>query len=424
MSIFCKGYKMLDKVLEIEKGNNFIQYIIKRIKTQNYRGIHLSQHNRYDFDYVKNIISVIYNEVKNEFFEIPRGDYSEKSGAKKDYNPNDYPIFKKIVNTIKKITNKGTYNSIKKNFFVDFDRAGILERYDKNFKRINSKRSIFYCKLTDKAIQFIQEKDILKQHRIFTDFLDNLFEGLLSDFTNLLYNSNYKNDTISLYEFAFIISDTELSNEEKIKLLDSFRELKRYQKEQLIELIKQYSNLTKNKNKIDKRDFHNWLNETQQIFSLIKQTSYFQLDKNNNLSLNTSNIGIFSPNVIQRSETPKKEYFQLHKINKDKNFELHHIVAISKARNKTEVEMLDNVYNLLYIEKNLHKKITKNKNKHNYLVIDKNIILCDFKENKIIAPLKFIKFNLQLKNKVENYNKVLLKEIFEFDKQLDCNKVE
>jgi hypothetical protein len=156
MSIFCKGYKMLDKVLEIEKGNNFIQYIIKRIKTQNYRGIHLSQHNRYDFDYVKNIISVIYNEVKNECFEIPRGDYSEKSGAKKDYNPNDYPIFKKIVNTIKKITN----------------------------------------------------------------------------------------------------------------------------------------------------------------------------------------IGIFSPNVIQRSETPKKEYFQLHKINKDKNFELHHIVAISKARNKTEVEIL------------------------------------------------------------------------------------
>ena len=81
MSIFCKGYKMLDKVLEIEKGNNFIQYIIKRIKTQNYRGIHLSQHNRYDFDYVKNIICVIYNEVKNEFFEIPRGVYSEKSGA-------------------------------------------------------------------------------------------------------------------------------------------------------------------------------------------------------------------------------------------------------------------------------------------------------------------------------------------------------
>jgi hypothetical protein len=35
-----------------------------------------------------------------------------------------------------------------------------------------------------------------------------------------------------------------------------------------------------------------------------------------------------------------------------------------------------------------------------------------------------IKSSSKLKNKVENYNKVLLKEIFEFDKQLDCNKVE
>jgi hypothetical protein len=59
------------------------------------------------------------------------------------------------------------------------------------------------------------------------------------------------------------------------------------------------------------------------------------------------------------------------------------MVAISKAKNKQEVDSLDNVCNLFYLYRDKHSEITRNKNTHVYLSINKAMVkFCDF--NQII----------------------------------------
>jgi hypothetical protein len=96
--------------------------------------------------------------------------------------------------------------------------------------------------------------------------------------------------------------------------------------------------------------------------------------------------GIFSVENRKRSSKPKQKYFDIHKKSKQTGFELHHIVAISKARNKKEVGLLDDVYNLIYLHKDKHLEITKKNNANVYLSIDEaRAIFCNFDSDKIQA---------------------------------------
>ncbi len=420
----------LKSILNIDNNNNFLKYIVKRIKNKNYRGLHISQHNRYDLDYVETIISTIYRLSKENYFEIPRGDYSEREGAAKKYNPNDYPIFKQIVRKVKELEGRGTYNSIKKNFFVDFHRMGIIKRFDKDYNETNShgRQVVFYGKLTDKAVKLIQSKSRFEKHRLFTDFLDNLFQEHLSDLADLIYNSDYKETQLSVYEFMFILSDLQLSNDQKIKLLNSYNGLKQYQKENLIKLLQEYANPDNfTGDKTEKRDFHNWINESQQLLSLMKQTSYFQVDSDNKyFSLNIGSLGIYTEQVIKRSQSIKSEYFTLHNIKKQNDFELHHIIPISRARNKKEVEELDNVNNLIYLHKEKHREITNNKNKNVYLCINQIISeFYDFETNSIKAKNEsesLYSKDIKLLKRLVKHNRQLLKKIYEFEKEIECTE--
>jgi len=421
--------EILKSILEIEKGNVFLKYIVERIQSENYRGLHISQHNRYDLDYTETIVNTVYKLTKDDFFEIPRGDYSEREETK-DYDIKDFPVFKKIVDKIKELTGKGTYNSIKKNFFVDFHRMGIINRYDKNKVETNpyKRQIVHYAKLSDKAIKLVQAKTLFEKYRIFTDFIDTLFQSHLSNLADLIYNSDYKETQISIYEFMFILSDENLSNDEKINLLNAYNSLKTYQKDKLIELLKEYANPDNFfGDKTEKRDFHNWINEAQQIFSLMKQTSYFQVDKDNTyFTLNIGSLGIFSEKVIKRSSSVKDKYFEIHKIDKKDNFELHHIIPISKARNEKEVEELDNVDNLIYLEKNKHLEITRKRNKNVYLEINpEKSAFCDFEKDIIMANNKIESLYSEEKRilkRMDNHNKKMLKKIYEFDKKIDCTE--
>ena len=421
---------ILKSILKIEKGNKFLKYIVDRIQQENYRGLHISQHNRYDLDYVESIISSIHKITNGNYFEIPRGDYSERTGGVRKYKIKDYPEFKEIVDSVKKLEGRGTYNSIKKNFFVDFHRMGIIERYDKNKMLVNpyKRTPIFFAKLTNKSYKFLNAKNIFEKYRIFTDFLDTLFQEHLSNLADLIYNSDYKESQISVYEFMFILSDTELSNNEKIELLNSYNELKNHQKEKLIELLKKYADPDNfSGDKTQKRDFHNWINEAQQILSLMKQTSYFQVDKDHSyFTLNIGSVGIFSEQVIKRSARVKNEYFKIHSIEKQKDFELHHIIPISRARNKKEVDELDNVDNLIYLHKTVHSKITNNKNKNLYLYINELVAnFCDFEANQICSTNgsdSLYSEEKKIIKKMDKHNKLMIKKIYEFENKINCTE--
>ncbi len=418
--------KKLQPILDIDNSNNFLKYIVGRLQKNDYRGVHISQHNRYDLEFVISVLRAIKNEVGDALFEIPRGDYSERENVRK-YNIDNYQDFKKITDEVYSSTGRTTYNSIKKNFFVDFHRMGLITRYDKNKTPSNPyKRTIIhYVSLTDETSRLLNSNNIIEKHRIFTDVLDkNLFNSYLSNLVDLIFNSQYKGDVISIHEFMFIFTDTELNN--PIELLNKYRELKQHQKDKLLNLIQEYANPDNfSGDKTQKRDFHNWINETQQMFMLLKQTSYFQIDENNqNIALNIGNYGIFSIENIKRSDKPKQEYFKLHKQKKQNDFELHHIVAISKSRNKEEVAMLDNVHNLIYLHKNKHLEITKKKNIHVYLSINPTIAkFCDFDSTKIQANNginSLYSTNNTVLQKLEYHNKKAIKAIYEFNQKIQC----
>ncbi len=244
---------------------------------------------------------------------------------------------------------------------------------------------------------------------------------------DLIYNSDYKETQISIYEFMFILSDTDISNYEKIKLLNSYNSLKQHQKDKFLNLLKKYANPDNFVgDKTTKRDFHNWINEAQQLFSLMKQTSYFQVDVDNSyFTLNIGNTGIYSKIVISRSARVKNEYFKIHNIHKKQDYELHHIIPISKARNKEEVKELDNVINLIYLHKDKHSEITRNKNKNVYIEINENIaFFCALYEKNVISTKNgrdsIYSKNKKIINKINMHNKKLLLKIFEFDVKMNC----
>lgn len=407
--------EMLKNIIAIKPGNLFLEYIVERIQDDDYRGIHISQHNRYDLERLTHILNGIHEVVGNKQFRVPLGDDEgvRESGCGEYY---------RIVEAVNRRAGIGTINSLKKNFFVDFERMGLLYRFNKKGELIgNGKRSpVFSAQLTNAAISLITSASIVERHKIFTDALDRLFANELTHIAETLYYSNYKNDPVGIWEFMLILSDDRPQyRNEKIKLIDSYRELKLWQQRKAIELIKKYCN-PKNfpGNKTTQRDFGNWKNETQQIFTLLKNTVYFDITKSS-LRLNTGTYGIFSETQIKRrSLGAKHEYFVKHQIKKKiPTFELDHVVPFSSARNKVEFGLVDNWQNLVYLRNDKHEQKTKNRDRNIVLTAtEKEIHLDDFdRKNRISARNgASAVYAGKLSANMQKYNREILKAIFEY----------
>ena len=52
--------QILQEILCIKSNNTFLQYIVDRVQRDDYRGIQISQHNRYDLDTVVVMLKKIY----------------------------------------------------------------------------------------------------------------------------------------------------------------------------------------------------------------------------------------------------------------------------------------------------------------------------------------------------------------------------
>ena len=66
--------EILKNIRAIKPGNLFLEYIVERIQDDDYRGIHISQHNRYDLERLTHILSGAYEVVSNRQFRVPLGD--------------------------------------------------------------------------------------------------------------------------------------------------------------------------------------------------------------------------------------------------------------------------------------------------------------------------------------------------------------
>lgn len=411
-----KTDKILEEIIAIEPDNLFLQYIVKRIQDDDYRGLHISQHNRYDLERLTNILSGIYDIVANNVFRVPLGDDTgrRESGCDQYYE---------IVNSVNRKANIGTINSLKKNFFVDFQQMGLLDRFDKkrNSIPLDKRGHVYYACLTERGIRLVVSTSITEKYKIFTDSLDALFANEITSIAETLYYSKYKDDAIGILEFMLVLSDDRsgITPEVKINLIDSFRILKRWQQDKAIALIKQYCNP---RNFVEKkamqRDFGNWKNESQQIFTLLKNTVYFDVTQSS-LRLNTGKYGIFAAvQVRQRSLGSKHEYFKKHCVKKIKTFELHHVIPFSTARNKVEFKLIDDWKNLIYLMQNKHAEITRHGDKNIIMyATKKDIYFDDFDNNRIAAQnKKDVVYNGELSMAMQKYNRAILKEIFAYTK--------
>lgn len=397
---------ILKEILSIDENNLFLKYIVERIKRDDYRGWHASQHNRLDLEVIQSLMQAIYDVVGRGEFAIPPGDLKDYPSEEAAYK--NFPDYKAIVYRVAPKISKGGFNSVKKNFFPDMDRMGFLRR--KN-KRIGE--------LTQNGINLINDGSIFGRYKKFTDAIDKLLGSNASNLAETIHRSEYAHEAISIYEFMFIFSDTDGSMN-KIEILDSYRSLNNFKQRKVRDLIKEYANPRNFEgNKTQKRDFNNWKNQAQQIFKLLKATVYFEVKGNDCFRLKGGDVGFFE-NTVKRSVIPKKEYFQFHNVGKRNGFELHHIIPISHARNRKDARIIDNYLNLIYLGRGSHEEITRAGNKH--VILNMTPAEATFSGFDEINPLRtknevdalYTRDQKKI-DKVVKHNAGLLRSIYDFE---------
>ena len=180
-----------------------------------------------------------------------------------------------------------------------------------------------------------------------------------------------------------------------------------------MEKIKAYCNPSNfSGDKTHKRDFYNWINETQQILTLLAQMAYFEWNrKEQRLYIRVGRESVYTNNVkLKRSLVQKQHYFTQHNVAKTKGFELHHVVPLCFAKTRNEFLILDDWQNLVYIDVYSHAQITQNNNANVRLSFDENdAIFTDFNDNSVCCKNNTnIKYNLSKQEIMFDYNQKLL----------------
>lgn len=403
---------LFNRLTSIDPSKECLKFLTKRILSNNYRGIHMSQHNRYNIDTIATLLKEMYDLIGVNTMRIRTTDLS-----KRPYNTPEEYIYAHYVDRIIGKTERGTQDSVRKTLFVDLHRMGLLNRYDKNNEPIHpyERKTVYNVGLSDMGVEFINSiDDVFLKNVIYTKAIDILTNGFANDLLDIVSI----NGRISIYEFMLFISyincTSEYDNhtytkEETVQYLLEFRKLSYYQKQAVIDIVEDYCTPSRfTGDKTNKRDFQNWKNETQQIFMLMGQTVFYE-ERNGELNIRIGDTGLFEDeSKLQRSLTQKNEYFKNHKVKKEIGFELHHIIPLLSARNRVEFQMLDVWENMIYIDGYTHSKISHTHNKNTELnFIEENVILRDVA--KIVDDVFCINkinviYDVTKQSKMKNYN--------------------
>ncbi|TPH94680.1 restriction endonuclease subunit R [Helicobacter pylori] len=413
--------KILLEITQLDPSKECLKFLANRIKSSDYRGLHLSQHNRYDQNKIKTIIQAIFNEVGEDLLQIRTTDMSKRPS-----NIIGEEVYAKVVDNICKSEmpqnnlgkkNQVTQDSLRKNLFVDMHRMGLIERYNKNKEPTNPyiQSNIKYISLTPLAIEFLNAQDLLRKNFCYTQALENLLKGFGAECREVMIE--LENHYLDIEEMMFFVTFLNIENftrSEIIEYVREYRSLSRIQKEKLKELVQDYCNPNHfNGNKLDKRDYHNWKNQAQQIFSLLEQSVFFETNKERLILKTLNEENKQNDKKLKRSIKEKALYFEKHGVKKEKGFELHHIVPLCLARSIEEFDLLDKWENLIYIDAFNHAKISQTQNKHICLYFENcDVILSkglkEEQESLYFTYIENVLYKLDLQNVMLKYNKDLL----------------
>ena len=298
---------------------------------------------------------------------------------------------------------------------------GFLDRYDKKGKKIaenETRRGVYSVGLSTLGIKFAQAT-AFEKIKLFTDGIDVLTKNTASELVEILYLNDFGIDSIDILEYMYILSDDRknIYLNDKLDLLIEYRKLSDFEKSKVDQLLKDFCNPSNRKNYSNKvllRDYSNWKNESQQIFGLLANSTYFKVE-NNKLILNTGNYGLFDEHIV-RGEKAKAEYFKYHLMPKTKGYQLHHIVPFSKAQNKSDAVTIDDFRNLIYLKDEKHLEFTV-MGKENVIMKhkenDPNVIFLNFEDSFIMVDVTkdaLVATNMLLE--IKKYNEMLLRKFY------------
>lgn len=399
---------MIRELLNIDPSKKCFSFLVERVLSDNYRGLQISQHNRYTFEQVVGMLDIMYNLVGNERMKIRTTDLS-----KRPTNTPDEYLYAKYTTLVNNKYGKSTQDSIRKNLFVDFHRMGLIFRFGSDGTKNSpyERKAVSSVSLTPLAIDLIsKEKNMTEKYMIFSRAIDNLLLGLATDFFDILAELDYLTLTEYTFFVSFIRQDLNgrlIEIDEIIDYVKEFRSLSRFQKQRAETLVKEYCNPRNFAgNKLNKRDYHNWINETMQVFMLLNMTAYYTYNivaQRIEFMVNENYVFTSQEDVrkLKRSISEKHRYFREHNVSKELGFELHHVVPLLWARNTTEFFLLDKWDNMLYIDAKIHAIITHSGNKHVKMEFKRenyNIVLMDSMNDKIeLVDIKNVRYNYDLK---------------------------
>lgn len=380
---------ILQEISQIDPSKECLKFLAKRLQSKDYRGIQISQHNRYTKKEILVILQEIYALVGSNLMQIRTTDLSTRP-----QNVGGEELYAQLTHNISLKLSRCTQDSLRKNIFVDMHRMGLISRFNAKKQELSpfANGTKKFISLTKLGLALLQEKSLFTQNLLFTRALETLLNGFGEELLNIVLelNSNYISEEEMVFFVSFLnqrLENSIFSRSVIVEFIKEYRALSKFQQKMLTEKVQAYCNPSNfSGDKTNKRDFHNWLNETQQIITLLSQMSYFDCN-DKRLFVRVGKNDIFENNTkLKRSLTEKQAYFMQHKVNKSKGFELHHIVPLCWAKSRVEFQTLDKWENLVYIDAFSHAKITQNNNENVRLsFINLNAVFSDFKDNQVLC---------------------------------------
>lgn len=365
-----------------------LKFLEERIASDDYRGNQVSQHNRFNLNVTKEMLRQLNVLVGMNLMQIRDTDLS-----KRPENIEGEELYAEYVNRIANgSVGRGTQDSVRKNLFVDFHRMGFIHRFNKDRVPISpyQQSPIKYVSLSRLGLNLALTTNVFEAHTLYTRGIDNITHGLIDDILNIVLEL----DRITEDEYTFFASflNCELngkfySSDAIVELVRDYRSLSRFTKDGIRNEVKRFCDPDLfTGSKINKRDFGNWVNETQQVFMLLSQTVFFEL-RDKVIYAKVGQNAMYEDNAkLQRSLSEKRKYFTFHNVQKKSGFELHHVIPLSWARNRNEFAVLDNHINLVYIDGYSHSMITQNSNNNVSLTFQNNdAIFSDFSQNQVVC---------------------------------------
>lgn len=395
-------------IRHINPGNIALEFIDSRILDDGYRGVHLSQHYRYDREEMVAILRLLDKYAPSKsLLPIRTTDLSKRP----ENLPEEF-TYARFCNEVNETISKGTQDSIRKTLFVDFHRMGLINRYgpDSVPTRLFSRQRVKFVSLTEQGLRLVQAESIDEQYYTFSRAVDRLLLGIISAMLNLLRDPDFELKRVEIHEFMFFVSaigtrtSFSIGNAKCVELIRAFRRLSPIQRRSVIDkLERELKPEHFHGDKTSQRDFRNWHNEAEQIYSLLDQTVYFEV-REKTLYLRRSRV---------RSFGEKVRYFDNHRVSRVPGFELHHVIPLGWSESEEQFKLFDNWRNMVYINAFDHAIITQNRNRNVVMTANgADVILSDFSDNHVCLKNRDnIIYDVNKQPVMLDYNRRLLQVI-------------